>query len=70
MEATATPDANLVEKTKEIVEEVLTLPVLSEQFEVLSEDLLSLRASLTAIGIVELLLMVAVLYLLWKQFKG
>lgn len=69
MEATPTP-AGVLEKAKEVVEDVLTLPNLQVEFNALGEQVDAIYNRLALMGIVEILLVIAVLYLLYKQFKG
>ena len=67
-EVLATP-AGLLEEAKEIVEGILTLPVLSDQLDVVSEQLTAMQNTMAILGFVDILLIIAVVFLLWKHFK-
>ena len=64
----ATP-AGVLDKAKEVVDAVVSLPTVEAQVETLQESLGAVQQQLSVIGIVEFLLVIAVIYLLWKSFK-
>lgn len=59
----------LLDKAVEIVEGVITLPNLSIDLNVLTERVDAIYNRVAFMGIVEFLLVIAVIYLLWKSFK-
>ena len=69
----ATTEAGVVEttldKAVELVEGVITLPNLQIEFNLLTEQVDALYNRLALMGLVEILLVIAVIYLLWKSFK-
>ncbi|GAH42150.1 unnamed protein product [marine sediment metagenome] len=65
----ATP-SGLLEEAKEVIDSVVALPELGEEVVALQESLLSVQSNLLILNVVGLLVVLSVLYLLWKQFKG
>ena len=69
----ATTEAGVIEttldKAVELVEGVITLPNLQIEFNLLTEQVDALYNRLALMGLVEILLVIAVIYLLWKSFK-
>ena len=69
----ATTEAGVIEttldKAVELVEGVITLPNLSIEVTALTTQVDALYNRLALMGLVEILLVIAVIYLLWKSFK-
>lgn len=59
----------IIEKVGDIVEDVLTLPNLNVELNVLTDKVDAIYNRVALMGLVEFLLVIAVIYLLWKSFK-
>ena len=64
----ATPEG-LLEEVKDVVDAVVSLPDLSIEVNVLNEKIASFQNTIFWIGLIELLLVIAVIFLLVKHYK-